>query len=298
MTLKTNLITKPMLSGKVDDVSHLNYPVEATPKLDGIRCLKVDGKVVSRTFKPIKNDFIRTHLEAILPDGADGEVMVGTTFQECTSGVMRQSGEPDFSFYMFDYVKDDIKKPYLERMLDMQEWYDQAGRPERVVLWLPITINDTDTLNSYEADCLNDGYEGVMVRSPKGPYKCGRGTLNEGYLLKVKRFDDAEAEVIGFEELLHNNNVATKDAFGRTERSSHKENKVPAGVLGKLILKHPDTGIEFGCGTGLTAKQRKEFWENKDSLVGKIVKYKFFSIGVKDAPRHPVFQGFRDKDDM
>ena len=250
-------ITKPMLSGKVDDVSVLNYPVAATPKLDGIRCLKIDGKVVSRTFKPIKNDFIRTTLEAILPDGADGEIMIGTTFQECTSGTMRKAGEPDFSFYMFDYVKDNTKKPYLERMEDMEEWYDEAGKPERVTLWAPTLIATPSSLTDYEAECLHNGYEGVMVRSPKGPYKCGRGTLNEGYLLKVKRFTDAEAIVVGFEELLHNNNVATKDAFGRTERSSHKENKVGAGVLGKLTVRDLETNIEFGVGTGFNAAQRK-----------------------------------------
>lgn len=291
------MITKPMLSGKVDDVRHLTYPIAATPKLDGIRCLMVDGKLVSRTFKPIKNDHIRTTLEAVLPDGLDGELMSGTTFQDCTSAVMTKAGEPEFHFYVFDYVTDSLTKPYMDRMQDLKDWHEENNHPN-IKLWTPVILNSVEELNEYEVHCLNYGYEGVMVRSLTGPYKCGRGTLREGYLLKIKRFDDAEAVVVGYEELMHNDNEAKKDAFGRTERSSHKENKRPAGVLGKLILKHPETGIEFGCGTGFDAAQRKKLWENPDELLGKLVKYKSFNIGVKEAPRHPVFLGFRDKEDM
>jgi len=33
-------------------------------------------------------------------------------------------------------------------------------------------------------------------------------------------------------------------------------------------------------------------------FIGKILKYKYFDIGVKDAPRHPVFLGMRPKSDM
>jgi len=292
-----SVITKPMLSGKVDDLAHLTFPVAATPKLDGIRSLKVDGKLVSRTFKPIKNNHIRETLEATLPDGSDGEIMSGPTFQTCTSAVMTVAGEPEFTYHMFDFVTDDISTPYMERMEAMKAWFDE-NQPENVVLVYPEIINSVQELDEFEAKCLEGGYEGVMVRSLSSPYKCGRATLREGYLLKVKRFEDSEAVVVGYEELMHNDNVAKKDAFGRTERSSHKENKRPAGVLGKLIVKDVETGLEFGCGTGFDAKQRKELWENRDSLEGKLVKYKFFNIGVKELPRHPVFLGFRDKEDM
>lgn len=292
-----SLITKPMLSGKAPESDKLTYPLAASPKLDGIRALMVDGKLVSRTFKPIRNDHIRTTMEATLPEGLDGELMSGVTFQDTTSAVMRSSGEPDFTFYAFDYVTDDLAKPYMERMADMEAWFDE-NQPENVTLVLPKIINNSDELDAFEAECLADGYEGVMVRSLDGPYKCGRGTAREGYLLKVKRFDDAEAEVIGYEPLYHNANEATKDAFGRTERSSHKENKVAMELLGKLICKDIETGIEFGCGTGFDHAQREQFWQERDSLVGKFVKYKSFNIGVKEAPRHPVFLGFRDSEDM
>ena len=297
MTETTVSIRKPMLSGKCEDVSALTYPVYATPKLDGIRSLMIDGHLVSRTFKPIRNTHIRTTLEAILPDNIDGELMSGTNFQDVTSAVMRESGTPEFSYYAFDYVKDELTKPYMERMADLQAWFDE-NQPANVTLVLPMVIDNVDELNAFEAKCLEGGFEGVMVRSVDGPYKQGRGTVREGYLLKIKQFTDAEAEIIGFEEKQHNNNPAEKDAFGRTKRSQHQENKVGAGVLGKFVCRDLTTGIEFGCGTGFDDVQRAEYWDDRENLVGKLIKYKSFSIGVKEAPRHPVFLGFRDKDDM
>jgi DNA ligase-1 len=210
---------------------------------------------------------------------------------------MRSTGEPDFTFYAFDLVTDDLTKPYLERMKDLQEWFDE-NPSDRVTLVLPKTIENEAELLAFEAECLAEGFEGVMVRAGDGKYKEGRATTKEGLLMKVKRFDDAEAEVIGYEELQHNNNVAEKDNFGRTKRSHHQENKVGAGVLGKLICKDVESGITFGVGTGFDAAQRAEYWADRDNLVGRFVTYKSFNIGVKEAPRHPVFLHFRDPDDM
>jgi DNA ligase-1 len=115
-----------MLSAKTpDDFSIIQYPVGASFKLDGIRALIVNGKLVSRTFKPIRNRHIVSTLEAILPDGIDGELLSGTTFQDCSSAVMRERGEPEFYYCAFDYVKDDLTKPYMDRMRDLQEWFDE-----------------------------------------------------------------------------------------------------------------------------------------------------------------------------
>ena len=69
-----SLITKPLLAVAAD-LEKIEFPVWATPKIDGIRCLKINGQVVSRNFKPIPNHHIRTTLEQILPDGIDGEII-------------------------------------------------------------------------------------------------------------------------------------------------------------------------------------------------------------------------------
>ena len=58
------------------------------------------------------------------------------------------------------------------------------------------------------------------------------------------------------------------------------------------------TGVEFSIGSGFTEEQRREIWNKKVELIGSIVKYKYFEVGVKDKPRFPIFLAFRDKKDM
>lgn len=300
------MITKPMLAATLKDVKQLDFTKGylATQKLDGIRALMINGKLVSRTFKPIRNTYIREMLEAILPDGADGEIVCPGAFQNTTSGVMSATGEPKFIYYMFDYVKDDLKKPYFERTEDMVQWVIDQGPiltegMQRIHLLTPTIIKSDDHLQKYEADCLDKGFEGVILRTPDSPYKCGRSTAKQEWLLKLKRFADDEAIIIGFTEKMHNNNEATKDAFGHTVRTSHKENKAPAGTLGSLIVRDVKTEIEFEIGTGFDDELRQKIWDARPEWDGLCIKYKHFAIsGVKEKPRFPVFLGIRDKEDM
>lgn len=296
------MITKPMLAGEVKDPKALTFPLIASPKLDGIRCLKLDGKVVSRSFKPIPNHHIRETLASILPDNVDGEIMAGDTFQAVTSSVMSREGEPSFTYWMFDFVPDgDVDMPYYKRMMAMIEWWDgQNDDVKDVVTLVPgQVIHSYGMLMEFEERVLKEGYEGVMTRAPKGPYKCGRSTTRQEWLLKLKRFVDDEAVVIGFEEMMHNENELGVDELGYAKRSTSKDGKVPAGTLGKFKVKHetfPDFNI--GTGQGLTQELRQQIWDNRGEYMGKVVKFKYQDIGVKDAPRCPIWLGFRDPKDM
>ncbi len=116
-----NHITKPMLASKCQHPDALSFPVLATPKLDGIRCLKINGRALTRSFKPVSNRFTRGWIEANLSDGLDGELIVrGTTFSETAGHIGRESGEPDFTFAVFDYVTDGVDVPYVCRMQELK----------------------------------------------------------------------------------------------------------------------------------------------------------------------------------
>ncbi len=302
------MITKPMLAGTLKNLSDVKYPVLCTPKLDGIRCLKIKGEAVSRNFKQIPNTYVRSWIEKNLPDGVDGELIVeGQTFQATTSAVMRESGEPKVVYYVFDYVGSaadsnpdgPLDFPYGGRMNQLKRLVDENPElREFCKSVLPVVINNETELLEFETKCLADGYEGVMIRTPGGPYKCGRSTVKEGYLLKLKRMSDVEAEIIDVEERLHNANPATTDAFGRTERSSHKANMTSTGALGALRVKSKEFTKEYKVGTGFTEAQRVKLWKVRDSLKGKIIKVKYQPMGVLDAPRFPTFIGFRHENDM
>jgi DNA ligase-1 len=285
-------IQKPMLAGNFDP-KKAKFPYIATPKIDGIRFLMIDGVAVSRTFKPIRNKHIQSLLSQYLPDGVDGELTSGDTFQSSTSAVMTIEGEPEFKVWVFDYVNPDEEiLPFYLRILNIP----LNTLPFDYELLSGTTIHSPKELERYEYICLHNGYEGVMLRDPNGTYKFGRSTVNDNILLKVKRFEDDEAELIAIEEKMSNQNVAEKDAFGHVKRSASLEGMVPMNTTGTLIVRNKD-GLEFGIGSGLDDKTREEIWNNKEKYIGKLVKYKYFPQGVKELPRHPVFLGFRDVED-
>ena len=297
-------ITKPMLAASLENFDSIKFPVYVTPKLDGIRCLKIDGNIVSRTFKPIRNTELAAAIKDLLPDDSDGELIMGGTFQNTTSMVMsadKTIGTEKAYFYWFDYVLDDHKKPYLERIEDMKKFVEDhpeilTASPVKIVPLIPTEINTVEELVQYESEVLEKGFEGVMLRTSHGPYKFGRSTLKEGSLVKMKKFDDDEAIVIGFSELSKNTNEKTKDEFGYAKRSSHKEGKIGQDTLGSFIVDWRET--EFSIGSGFTMEQRKEFWDDRNNLIGKLVKFKYFATGMKDAPRFPIFLGIRHIDDI
>ena len=74
---------KPMLAGKATDeqISKLFDQfgeMYASPKLDGIRCMIQNGVALSRSLKPIRNEYIQNILGGMeLFNGLDGELIVG-----------------------------------------------------------------------------------------------------------------------------------------------------------------------------------------------------------------------------
>lgn len=287
---------KPLLAAAIEDTATLKFPMLASPKLDGIRCIVMDGVGYSRSLKPIPNVCVQALFSSGDYDGLDGELIVGdptspSCYRDTNSGVMSRDGAPEFRFYVFDRI--DMPDCGFEDRFDQ-------GLGDLDLLRLEVVphakVHDENDLLAFETECLERGYEGVMLRSLNGPYKNGRSTLKEGTLLKLKRFADAEFEVVGFEERMHNGNEATVNALGHIERSSHKENKVGRGDLGALVCRYE--GGTFNVGTGFTDADRAEIWANRDSYLGKMAKVKSFLIGVKEAPRFPVWLGFRAVEDM
>lgn len=296
---------KPLLAATVEKVEDIRFPVLASPKLDGVRAIVIDGVVMSRSLKPIPNKHVQKLFGWM--EGFDGELIVGDptaedVYRVTASGVMSVEGEPDVRYFVFDTLGFDLNdggNPFRKRLEDARHSVGDCRAEEEKRVWLVthFEVPYLEALEELEAGWLLQGYEGVMLRDPSGRYKCGRSTLKEGILLKLKRFQDDEAEVVGVEELLRNGNEAKTNELGHTERSSHKANMIPSGTLGALICKTKD-GVEFRIGTGLTQADRDSLWAVRDTLPGKLVKFKHFTIGVKVAPRFPVFLGFRDPIDL
>lgn len=295
---------KPMLAATIDDVAKLKFPLLASPKLDGIRCLIIDGVPHSRNLKPIQNLYIRSMLHGL--GGLDGELIVGDPkaddcFNRSTSGVMSRDGEPKFQFYVFD-VWDHTPGLQFEDRLKLAKTSLATGDGKPHPFCRHVThkkVKSAEELLAYETQMLLAGFEGVMVRDPTGPYKEGRATLREGYLSKLKRFADGEAEIIGFVEQQRNDNEKTEDELGRAKRSSAKAGKVGKGTLGALEVRDIDSGVEFEIGTGFDDALRQQIWDTRfngpmSSWLNRVIKYKHQPVGAVDKPRFPVYLGVRD----
>ena len=285
---------RPLLAYTIKDTTKIKYPVIVSPKLDGVRCLGIDGVAMSRQMKPIPNKYVQSFFAGGELNGLDGELIVGDVeakdcYRTTVSGVMSEDGEPAFLFWAFDLF--DSGAGNLERI---QALGGLSELPRTRVVPQFLCDCEEDLLFA-ETKFLDLGYEGLMVRSLDGLYKNGRSTEKEGILGKLKRFTDEEFEVIGFQERQHNENPSELNELGYAKRSSHQDNKVGVGDLGALVLRKGD--VEFCCGTGFSDEDRSYIWENKEQFIGKMAKVKYFNIGMKTAPRHPVFLGWRDRND-
>lgn len=295
---------KPMLAErKCPKISTLRYPIIASPKLDGIRALVIRGRLRSRKLEGIPNLIATKRFSSPTLEGFDGELIYGDPTAKdayrVTQSILSERDEPrgaDVRFHVFDIWSS--KAPYFARLAELQTRAREDIWDEQGLVLVPAELKLTaEALAAYEEEQLELGYEGLILRDPNGAYKYGRSTLKEAGMLKLKRFADAEATVVGYFEEMKNNNPKLRDKLGNAKRSSHQENKVGKGRLGKLVCVNEKLwpGVTFEVGTGFTAKMREELWARRDALAGKKVKFKYFPLGGKERPRHPVFLGWRSK---
>ena len=292
-----NSTFKPLLACEVP-LEQVKLPVYVSKKLDGIRCVIIDGVAYSRSLKPIRNKYIQSIIGKEKYSGFDGELVVGDiyakdVFQQSTSGVMSEQGEPNFVFYVFDdFTHHNL--PYSERADKMRDKVNTLT--DHIKFLGQKLIHTVDDIKLVLGKEQSLGGEGLILRNPDGVYKFGRSTPKQQLSIKVKFFEQDEFEIVGFEERYTNTNEATINELGYTSRSSHKDNLVPTNTLGSLVLKCGDT--TFKCGTGFDDALRKEIWGYKEKYLGKLASIRYMSVGQKTLPRVPSFIGFRDSDDI
>jgi DNA ligase-1 len=276
----------------------VKWPKFVQAKVDGIRCVITEKGALTRSLKPIPNRHI-AKLLSDAPVGLDGEIVTyddnskPDDFNTIQSKVMSEDGEPDFYLLAFDNFS--LKSSDFE--VRHQSLYSESMKHPLVAIL--VNYGKADSLEEAIAmrdELIQAGYEGCMLRDPKGPYKFGGSSLKEGYLIKMKVFEDAEAKIKGFEEEMENANEVVYDENGIRGRSGKAEGMIPKGSMGAMIVEWAN-GPEFKIGTGFDAKQRDEYWKNRDNLIGKTVTFSYQGIGSGGRPRFPTFIGLRPEHD-
>jgi DNA ligase-1 len=277
-------------------------------KLDGVRAITIlypNGKVdtFSRNGKELNNfKLIQEELSKTIHDNPikypivlDGEI-VSKNFQELMKQVHRKNAiqDHDATLFLFDILpfksfKSGIeKKIYKERTNLLKEWFERNMNNLKRVKLINKDLVDLDTtqgqdiFKKFNNKSILDGYEGIMIKDPLSFYECKRSTT----WLKLKPFMEISLEVINFEE-------------------GSGKNK---GKLGALIAEGQDNGkfFKLNIGSGFTDNQRKEFWEEKEKLVGQIIEIRADSISKSQDgdywslrfPRFKTFRGFDKKEKL
>ncbi len=301
---------RPMLAlSKLPDFNRLRFPLLVSPKLDGVRATMQGGRLLSRSLKPIPNKNVQAMFKG-LPEGTDGELIQGVPYDDpyrrTVSVVMSDDKPADgVRLYVFDKFhggpnSDGFAFRLSSITADLVRLGYGTDALSAVIVPHQIVTNVAE-LEACEQEYLSRGYEGLMVRDPKGPYKQGRSTEAEGWLMKVKRFADAEARIVGTYEEMENQNVAFTNELGRTARSSHKAGKVGKNRLGGFHVKGLTVydGIHFDVASGaIDHATRETLWADRENLLGKVIVYKYFPMGGDTRPRHPIYKGFRDGRDL
>lgn len=299
---------QPMLCAQKAKFTDVVFPAYVSTKLDGIRFFVKDGIVWSKSMKaPIPNREVQEMYGHTFFDGLDGEGIVGppnlreATYRNSFSVIMSEGKSiENLVFYAFD----DWSAPgdFRDRQLALARRLPQTERFHLVEQDLVTSLDDLVAL--YERR-LNEGYEGLVTRSPHGPYKFGRSTIKENWAIKLKPKETSEARITGwFEGTRNDNESRIIEGTGLAVRGYSQANMTLADTLGGFEVIDINTGVDFkvGGGTAMTAEFRKRMWElikrDPDKVRGAIIRYSFFPIGIKERPRHPQMDGFRDTLDI
>lgn len=299
---------RPMLAPNQTDYEKLTFPKLGSPKIDGFRTFVHECVPLTRSGEEFPNEFVRATLSTARLNGLDGELVVGPpnlkeTFNVSSSALRKHRGEPDFKFYLFD-DRTNHADAFSGRLMSVHERVAALKESDpvlgsRLVIIPQEIITNMEELDRFEAKCLLQGYEGAMLKDPNGAYKFGRATMNENLLVKVKRYETREAEIISFETQMHNENEAFKDELGRTKRSEVAAGLSETDMVGAAWVKDDMFPRPFKVSLAKMKHEEKKYAKaNPGEFIGQICRYSYFPHGVVEVPRHGQYDGLRPSFDL
>jgi len=300
------MIPRPMLASNEvitpESLDKIRYPVIASAKIDAWRSFNYQGEPRTRSGKTIRN--VSTHVRLSRPEleGLDGELVCGSptdpnAMQKAQSAFSTIAGQPDFKWYIFDDLSRG-REHYWEWWLNVLIM--RPNLPGFCSLVRQEYITTEQELATFVHETLAAGYEGVVIRDPDSPYKHGRSTRKQEWMLKIKEYTYEEALLVRLNERMENQNAAELDELGFTKRSGHKAGKVGAGTLGSLTLRRPQEVETFDVGCGhMDAAERQRIWNLGIEQLSPYVTFRHFATtGVVSKPRQGQFVAFRVAEDL
>ena len=324
-------LQRPMLAARWKDrVAHLTVEQLRTaiiqPKLDGNRTLIQHGKAWTRQGKEQK------HIAHILDEidqaglsdlGLDGELYIhGKPLQQINSLIKRKQAETlDLEFHVYDLfglgdadyqeraeilAKRAVALNHVRFLfghrIDSEAEGTSKEEYERIVM-------------SYHDNFVANGYEGAILRIMGSAYTSNRSNS----LIKIKNYQDAEFEIVGYEHRQPIYFDLDNDAVwidGKTGREAYEEQEGDQGNLDEFI--RPELRIEgdklvldqgvWVCttedGKKFTPRIQGDMWEHSRLLraaeegyhLGELLTVRYFCMSDDNIPMQPIALQFREND--
>jgi len=291
----------------------ITKPMMASNKLDGMRCIFKNGKMLSRQFKEIQNKQLNERfqsLKEVTKDGKyifDGELYSHElNFQEimhyCRTDDLKDDPLPEsINFYCFDVLYNmENTRPAIERYADLVDFHhdliDKQATLNRwdfshFIILEQRTVSTPEEVKQMFEEAIAAGFEGLILKAPDSEYKYGRISIASGDGAKFKPYQTFDAKIIGVEQATKVDPTVERKVgeLGYHKTSQKKGDRI---LIEKAsAFRVPYDGKEVKVSLGLSDSEKEEIWQNRDKYVGKWIEYSAMLVGAKDLPRHPVFKG-------
>lgn len=264
----------PMLASEFQKFKKkIVYPTYIQPKLDGYRmiynsknnsCNSRQGK----SFDAIKNTSLYKELCKIKTNIIlDGELYThGGIFEHL--GILRKKtlSESDYKniekieYHVYDYV--DEKIPFEKRYQNLKQFIENNSF-NYIKLVQTTLVNSEDEIKQTHLSFVNNQYEGSIVRTSLGKYRCKCRSQD---LLKFKDFKDSEYTIVDF----------------TSEQDSLTNKQL---VLWICENEHKDT---FNVRPKGTREERNYLYERAKDFIGQKLHVKYFELTESGIPRFPT----------
>lgn len=283
-TTDSNGNLKPMLAKDFNKVSasSLERKWLASRKLDGVRMTMFlkNGEVCTASRGGKNYDastYHITHHEDVInlfkvkPELIlDGELYIHGRPLQYLSGLARLEKDDfdrcqDLEFHVYDIL--DPNKAFKDRLEDIGliETEFLGNSEAKIVFVQHEEVNGWAQIKAIHDKYVAEGYEGCVIRNPDKVYGVDKRTND---MIKVKMYQDAEFEIIGWSEGLR-----------------------PEDMVFKCITKD---GNEFEAKPMGPRELKWEYLERMDEIIGKMATVKFFMYSEEGTPLQPVLKTIRD----
>ena len=291
---------RPMLAETYSQETMHAVPdiVYIQPKLDGFRCLASHNWMKGRNGLHIHiMKHIQAQLAPLPPEiVVDGELYIhGLSFQEISKHVTPDRPTPttpSVELHLFDIA--DTTLPFSSRFGILKEIINEIS--EQAPDWpcpicqhsdspyqpltsnphcyfckgsgtVPLAIKTVETLAIKSSDIakhlqyyLNKGYEGMMIRDPKGMYETGTRSMS---LLKLKPKDQ--------------DNYIIVDIIGGKGRYAKQA----------ILVCETTKGDRFQAALAMPEYARTAIFINRTKYIGKLAHIEYLELTGSGVPRHP-----------